>query len=179
MPHPTTGDAPWWSFGLLGLLLAIAGVFLLGNVVAATLAMALFLGAAMLVSGILQMIHAFWAKSWGGFLLSALIGLLYAAGGAALFAHPVAASLVLTLVLAVVLAASGVVRIVLAFRFWQRSGWMLLLSGVVGIFAGAVIISGWPASGLVVLGLCVGIDLIVHGIAWMVYAWTMRQGVLA
>lgn len=178
-PHPTTSEAPWWAYGLLGLLLAIGGLFLLGNIVAATLVTALFLGAAMLVSGIFQMIHAFWAKGWGGFFLSFLIGLLYAAGGAVLFAHPVAASLMLTLVLAVVLVASGIMRIVLAFRFWERWGWMLLLSGLIGILAGSIIISGWPATGLVVLGLCVGVDLIVHGIAWMTYGWTMRHQVPA
>jgi uncharacterized membrane protein HdeD (DUF308 family) len=47
----------------------------------------------------------------------------------------------------------------------------MLLSGVFGILAGLIIVTGFPMSGLWVLGLLLGIDLIAHGAAWLTYAW--------
>jgi len=51
-----------------------------------------------------------------------------------------------------------------------------VLSGAVAILAGGVILSGWPASGLWVLGLILGIDLVVHGVWWIVFAFVLRRG---
>jgi uncharacterized membrane protein HdeD (DUF308 family) len=34
--------------------------------------------------------------------------------------------------------------------------------------------SSWPLSGLWVLGLVVGVDLILHGIWWITSGWTAR-----
>ena len=48
--------------------------------------------------------------------------------------------------------------------------------GAVAIFAGGVILSGWPASGLWVLGLFLGIDLVMHGVWWIVFAFVLRRG---
>jgi uncharacterized membrane protein HdeD (DUF308 family) len=45
----------------------------------------------------------------------------------------------------------------------------MLISGAFGVLAGLVILTGFPMSGLWVLGLLLGIDLISHGIAWLVY----------
>jgi uncharacterized membrane protein HdeD (DUF308 family) len=54
---------------------------------------------------------------------------------------------------------------------WQQSGWVMVASGVFGVLAGLVILTGFPATGLWVLGLLLGIDLLSHGIGWLTYAW--------
>jgi uncharacterized membrane protein HdeD (DUF308 family) len=54
---------------------------------------------------------------------------------------------------------------------WREAGWVLLLSGVFGIVAGFVILTGFPMTGLWVLGFLLGVDLISHGIGWLAYAW--------
>lgn len=79
--------------------------------------------------------------------------------------------LILTWVLGLILMASGWVRIFLGFRNWAESGWLLLLSGIFGVLAGLVILVGWPATGLWVIGYLLGIDLIFHGVGWLVFAW--------
>jgi uncharacterized membrane protein HdeD (DUF308 family) len=66
---------------------------------------------------------------------------------------------------------SGLVRALVSVTHWQDAGWLMLLSGVFGILAGVVIITGFPMAGLWVLGLLLGIDLISHGVAWLTYAW--------
>ena len=48
-------------------------------------------------------------------------------------------------------------------------------SGIVGIAAGLVILAKWPVSGLWVLGLLVGIDLLLHGVWWISLGGRLRR----
>ncbi len=45
-----------------------------------------------------------------------------------------------------------------------------MLSGLFGIVAGLIILTGFPASGLWLLGLLLSFDLLSHGIGWLIYA---------
>ena len=80
-------------------------------------------------------------------------------------------AIVATTALGLVLFASGIVRILLSLRHWGDGGWLMLISGAFGMIAGLVILSGWPVTGLWVLGTLLGIDLIVHGLAWLAHGW--------
>ncbi len=168
-----SGD--WRVYALLGAALVALGLAAGSNLAAAAIASAVVFAALLIAAGALEVLHAFWARSWRGFLPSLLVGLLYLAGGWVLLANPVAASAALTALFAAALIASGVFRVVLAFRLWRRWGWMLLASGAIAIAAALVILSGWPASGLWVLGLCVAIDLVAHGAWWIAYGLDLRR----
>ncbi|MEY9395953.1 hypothetical protein ABIF79_002328 [Bradyrhizobium japonicum] len=54
---------------------------------------------------------------------------------------------------------------------WQQGGGIMLASGLFGVLAGLVILTGLPMTGLWVLGLLLGIDLLSHGIGWLTFAW--------
>ena len=77
----------------------------------------------------------------------------------------------LTWVLGIILIASGVVRFFLGIRNWAEAGWLLLLSGIFGVIAGLIILTGWPVTGLWVIGFLIGIDLIFAGVGWLIFAW--------
>jgi uncharacterized membrane protein HdeD (DUF308 family) len=162
---------PTWVRILLGIVLILAGLFVLGDVTLATLVSTLFIAAMAIVAGAFEIIHAFWTKGWGGFLWQILLGALYIAFGVVLWSQPVSGAMILTFALGLMLMISGIVRAYVSVTHWQDAGWLMLLSGVFGILAGAVIVTGFPASGLWVLGLLLGIDLITHGAAWLTYAW--------
>jgi len=100
-----------------------------------------------------------------------LLGILYIAFGIVLVSQPVASALILTYVLGLTLLISGFVRILLGISHWKDAGWIMLLSGAFGVLAGLVILTGFPMTGLWVLGFLLGVDLISHGIAWLGYAW--------
>jgi uncharacterized membrane protein HdeD (DUF308 family) len=100
-----------------------------------------------------------------------LLGILYMAFGIVLVGQPVASALILTYVLGMVLLISGFVRILLGISHWREAGWIMLLSGLFGVLAGLVILTGFPMTGLWVLGFLLGVDLISHGIGWLAYAW--------
>jgi len=172
--YRSSGTSMWGAY-LLGAVFVLAGFFVLGNVVLATLISAIVLGVVLLIAGISEVIQAFSAPHWRGLFLRLLIGVLYAVGGLMLIMDPLASSVLLTFAFGIALIASGIVRLFQAVQYWEWIGWLLLLSGIVGILAGAVILAKWPVSGLAVLGFLVGADLILHGVWWLALGWRMHH----
>ena len=162
---------PPWVCTLLGIVLIGAGILVLGDVVVATLISAMFIGVVAIIAGAFEIVHAFWTKGWGGFAWQIILGILYIAFGFMLVSQPVAGALALTYVLGLLLVVSGIVRIAIGIKHLKNSDWTMLISGILGLVAGLVILTGWPITGLKVLGFLLGIDLVVHGIAWLVYAF--------
>jgi uncharacterized membrane protein HdeD (DUF308 family) len=162
---------PSWVRLLLGGVLILAGLFVLGDAAMATIVSTLFIGFTAIAVGAFEIVHAFWTKGWGGFIWQLVLGILYIAFGAMIVNQPASGALVLTFVLGLILVASGVVRIVWGVRHWRSTGWIMVLSGLFGCVAGLIILVGWPLTGLWVLGVLLGIDLIAHGVAWLTYGW--------
>ncbi|MBR0697482.1 HdeD family acid-resistance protein [Bradyrhizobium lablabi] len=161
---------PLWVCVLLGLVMIGAGLLVLGDVALFTVISTIFIGWTAIVAGGFEIVHAFWTKGWGGFVWQLLLGALYLALGIVLLSQPVTGALILTYVLGLLLLLSGIVRILIGVSHWQ-TGWVILISGIFGTLAGLVILTGFPATGLWVLGLLLGIDLLSHGIGWLTYAW--------
>ena len=63
----------WFIF--LGLLLMVAGAAAIAFPLLGTLAVAVWTAIAFAIAGVAQTVHAFAARSWGGFLFDLLIGL--------------------------------------------------------------------------------------------------------
>lgn len=160
-----------WVRVLLGIVLVVGGLLVLGDIAVATLVSTVFIGLVAIVAGGFEIIHAFWTKGWGGFVWQIVLGTLYLAFGLVLLNQPVTGALILTYVLGLLLLLSGFVRVLVGFSHWRDAGWIMLISGAFGILAGLVILTGFPWTGLWVLGLMLGIDLISHGVAWLTYAW--------
>jgi uncharacterized membrane protein HdeD (DUF308 family) len=132
-------------------------------------------GMMMLIGGVSQVISAFWAGKWTGFVLQVLIGILYVIVGFIVVDAPAENAVALTLVIAAFLFIGGVVRIVvsLAERFpgW---GWVLL-NGLVTLLLGLLIYKRWPLSGLYVIGLFVGIEMIFNGWYWVMLSIGLKK----
>jgi uncharacterized membrane protein HdeD (DUF308 family) len=168
----TTGLAPLrtksgWIVAL-GVVYVIAGVVALGSVVFATVVTVFVVGVMMLIAGVAEVINAFQIKSWGKFLLWLLLGVLYIVAGFATFENPLLAATLFTLLLGFSLLASGLMRIVLAFSMKEEMPWIwVAVSGVITFLLGLIILAHWPVSGLYILGLFLGIDLIIVGMGWI------------
>jgi hypothetical protein len=76
-------------------------------------------------------------KGWGGFFYWLLSGLLYGAAGVIAFIDPALAAVALTLVLAIALITSGILRIWMGIRRLRPApGWgWVVASGVVSVLA--------------------------------------------
>src|SRR6185312_3128616 len=166
----------WGWFVALGILLLIFGGIALGNLFIATVASVYLVGTLMLVGGIVEIIHSFGVKTWGGFFWWLLSGLLYAVAGFLAFYNPLLASAVLTFLLAVSLIASGLLRLWIGIRNRRERGWgWIVAGGVVSIIAGLIIASGWPVNSLWVLGLFLSIDLIFQGWTFIAFGLALRS----
>lgn len=166
----------WGWLLALGILMIILGAIAVGAPVVATIAVQFMLGWLLVISGIAEAIHAFMAKGWRGFLLELLSALLYVAVGVLLLVNPLEGALALTIVLAVFLIVEGIFKIIMAFRVRDHDGWgWLLASGIVSVVLGVLIWAQWPASGLWVFGLLVGIQLLFTGWALVMVALAAKR----
>ncbi len=165
------------ALGLVSIVLGTLGFYM---TFALTLASVLFFGVLILVAGVFQLVHAFTCTGWKSVLWHVLIALLYIAAGVDIMLNPARASLVLTLVLAGILVAVGVLRSVMAFQLRPASGWFWpLISGLVSIALGGMIVAQWPDSGLWVIGLFVAIELIFNGWSYVLIALAARKAARA
>jgi uncharacterized membrane protein HdeD (DUF308 family) len=159
----------------LGIIYVVAGLVALGSVVLATVATVFVVGIMMVIAGVAEVINAFQIKTWGKFLLWLLLGVLYIVAGFVTFENPLLAAALLTLLLGVSLVASGIMRIVLAFSMKEGAPWIwVALSGTITLLLGLVILAHWPVSGLYILGLFLGIDLVLAGASWISVGFGLR-----
>ena len=165
----------WFWFVLLGFALVVMGSIALSAVGIASLATAAALGVLLLISGLFEIIGAFWSRRWSGFFLHLLYGVLSFVVGMLFLRAPLDALLVLTLLVACLLMVSGIFKIVAAlshrFAMW---GWTLV-SGILDLILGILIWMEWPESALWVLGLFLGITLIFRGVNWIALGFGLRS----
>jgi uncharacterized membrane protein HdeD (DUF308 family) len=77
----------------------------------------------------------------------------------------------LTLVVALLFLADGILEIIMAYRLRPHSGWgWVLASGVAALIAGVLIASQLPSSATWVLGVLVGIKMIMTGWSFIALA---------
>lgn len=165
----------WFWFVLLGVALMIMGCVALGSVVIATLATAVAIGVLLLIGGVAEIVGAFWARGWSGFLLHVLSGVLSIVVGVLFLRAPVDAVLAMTLLLACLLMVGGIFRIVAALSY-RFAGWgWPLAGGIVDVILGMMIWMGWPETSVWVIGMFVGISLLFRGANWIGLGMALRS----
>jgi uncharacterized membrane protein HdeD (DUF308 family) len=170
-----TLSSKWGWLLALGILMIVLGVLAIAAPKPATLAVQFLLGWILVVGGIAEGIHAFMAQGWRGFLFELLSAILYLVVGVLLLTNPIGGALALTIVLAVFLIVEGIFKILMAFRVRDHRGWgWLAASGVLSVILGLMIWAEWPYSGLWVIGLLVGIQLVFTGWSLVMLALAAR-----
>ncbi len=150
-------------FLCLGAVLIVIGTIAIGSVELMTMVSVIFLGWLLIFGGLFEIIHGFARRAWGGFFINLMGGALYAVTGILMVTHPEVAAVTLTLMIAMLLIVAGTFRIFVAFSTpMHHRGW-LILNGAISLLLGFSIMSWWPASGLWVIGLFIGIDMIFDG----------------
>jgi len=145
-----------------------------------TMAVELYVGWILLLSGIMGLVVMFFAPNVSAFLWTLLTAALTLFAGVVLLWHPVEGVVSLTLLLVAFFIAEGVFQLAaaLAYRttFPESWGWMFF-SGLVDLALAGLLIAGWPGSAAWALGLTVGINLISSGVATTIVASTVRNAV--
>lgn len=171
--------AKWGWFVALGVALVVVGILAFSDVIAFAVVSVIFIGAMMVIGGILQILHAFMTKGWRAFALNLFMGALYVLAGWIVMREPAKGSVVLTLFVIAALLAGGIVRIMVALQHRHLARWWLLLvGGVVSIILAvilAIVLYGMlPWSGLWILGTLIAVELLVQGLAWVHFGFSLR-----
>lgn len=161
---------------VLSVVLILTGAAAIALPHIATLSAELMFGACLAVAGVVQVIQAFGAQSWRPMLLQFAIGILYVGCGALLLANPIVGVIALTVALAATFVVEGVLRIVFGFKLRPNDGWLLVIvSGVVAIIAGVMIWAGLPATATWVIGMLVGVNMVMSGVAFLMLTFTAKD----
>lgn len=160
----------------IGIALIILGSIAIGSAEVMTMVSVMFIGWILIFAGIFEVVHGFARRAWGGFFINLMGGLLYAVTGLLMVTHPGVAAITLTFMIAMLLIVAGTFRLFVAFSTpIHHRGW-LILNGVISLFLGFSIMSSWPVSGLWVIGLFIGIDMIFDGWTELMLALSSGSG---
>lgn len=167
----------WYWFLALGIAMLFIGTFAITSacIVSVTVTVTWLFGFLILGGGIAQIASAFTIGRWSGTLVHLLLGVLYAVVGMMIIEEPADSAVRLTLMLALFLIVSGIFRVVSSLiERYPGWGWVLL-NGSITLLLGLLIKKQWPLSGLWVIGLFAGIDLILNGWSWIMLAVAVRR----
>jgi uncharacterized membrane protein HdeD (DUF308 family) len=163
----------WVTFaGIAMLVLGTAALVYTGT---ATIASVVLFGSLLMLAGAMEIVHAFEVRTWSGFFLYLLDGIVRAAVGTYMVLYPGSGAQALTLVLSFYFIVAGVFRtigsVILRFPSW---GWSVA-SGTLAVVLGVMLAMQWPASGQWFIGLAVGLDLIFSGWALLMFAAAIKK----
>ncbi len=178
-PHsPIAGSAPpvsdeFWKL----VVLEGSGLVVLGLLAAvlpkiASLAVSLMTGWLLLIAGLFRFASIFSAREVPGYWSSMLLAAMTAILGALLVIFPANGVLSLTIALTIYLCAHGLASLSVASSMRGATGqWFWLALGAAADFLLAgLVIEGGPSSAPLILGLYVGINLVVAGVALILAA---------
>ncbi len=164
----------WGWFLAFGIGLLALGVVAVARSVTATVASMLFFGWLLVIASVFEIIQAVMVGHWAGFFHHLMGAILFGVMGLLLVTRPVISAEAVTFVMAIFFLIGGLFELigsfVIALPGW---GWQAA-DGVITIILGALVLAQWPASGLWVIGLFIGIDLIFYGCAWIALALGLR-----
>lgn len=165
----------WGWFVTLGIIDLVLGGVASTNLMLANLASVLLIGAAVLVSGIFQIVHAFLARRLRGFLFWLASSLVYAAAGAIILYDPVLASLQLSLLAGAFLVVAGLIRTWAGFHARPAAGWRwIVAAGALTLLIGVIVIAAWPGIGAWLFGAMLVADLIFQGWGYVAFGMMLR-----
>lgn len=165
----------WGWIVALGLVFLLAGVVALYNVTTATLVTVLWIGAAMIVAGGMEIVTAFQVRDWSRAIFLGVLGAVTVLAGVVTFQNPALAAISLTTLIAVALIAAGVLKFIIAWHIRDLGPWALVaLSGAVSLLLGVLLLAEWPISGMYALGLFMAVTLVMEGAAWLVTGFALK-----
>jgi uncharacterized membrane protein HdeD (DUF308 family) len=165
----------WGWFLALGIGVLILGIAAVIRSVTATVVSMLFFGWLLVLASGIEIAQAVLVGHWAGFFQHLLAAILFGIVGLLLVTRPVKSAEVLTVLMAMFFLVGGLFQIVgsiaVALPGW---GWQVA-DGLITLVLGLLVLAEWPTSGVWVIGLFIGIDLIFYGAAWIALALGLRS----
>ena len=172
IPHEV---AQYWGWFLaFGLALVVLGVAAIVRAVTATIISMLFFGWLLVLASGIEIAQAVLVGHWAGFFQHLVAAILFGVVGVIIITRPLISAEVMTVFIATFFLIGGLFQLISALAV-ATPGWgWHVADGIITALLGVLVLAQWPASGLWVIGLFVGIDLIFYGGAWIALALGLR-----
>jgi uncharacterized membrane protein HdeD (DUF308 family) len=166
------------AFYIESVLLVILGMIAIAAPFYATLSIELIIAWVLLFGGIAQLYKSIQTFKNPGGAISLVSALIYIVTGILMLVYPMTGIMSLTLLVGIFFALEGLTKIVFSFKLKPAENWgWLLFSGIIALLMAAIILSGWPATSLWVIGLLVGINLLFFGFSLFAIAFNAPKQV--
>jgi len=165
----------WGWFLAFGIGLVLLGILAIARAVAATVISVMFFGWLLVIAAGIEVAQAIMVGKWAGLYHHWLAAVLFAVVGALLIWRPVASAEVLTLLMGAFFLVAGLFQLITPFVVSLPDWGWHALSGLITLLLGILVLAQWPVSGLWVIGLFGGIELVFYGVAWIALALDLRS----
>jgi len=164
----------WGWFLAFGVALLLIGVIAIVRSVTATIVSMLFFGWLLVLACGIEIAQAVMVGHWAGFFHHLVAAVLFGVTGVLMVTRPVLSAEVATMLIALFFLVSGLFQFFGSIWVAQPGwGWQAA-DGIIAFVLGLLVLAQWPASGLWVIGLFIGIDLFFYGAAWIAIALGLR-----
>jgi uncharacterized membrane protein HdeD (DUF308 family) len=164
-----------WSIAL-SVLMIISGMLAIIIPPIAGIAVTIFVGWLLVISGVMHFVYAWHTRGAGGIILELFLGIAYSFVGVYVLLRPLQGMVSLTLALAIYLLVESALEFALAIRLrpLPGSGW-LFVDAIITVILAAMIWRTWPSSAAWVLGTLVGISMLFSGMARLMISLAARR----
>jgi uncharacterized membrane protein HdeD (DUF308 family) len=167
----------WLGFLVLGIISLILGSAAIMTPLVATGFVVLLVGAVLLINGISQLIHCFKANKTGSFIWGLITAVIFIIAGGLVLARPLLGAVTLTLIMSIFFILEGITKIATGFQLRPAPRWnWLFFSGLLSLFLGIIIFSGWPGDTIWIPGMFLGIDLVFGGWSLVMVSLAAKRG---
>ena len=179
---PADPEPPAWAQAWQVIMVAAVATFAIGLILliwpkATVVVVAALIGAALLVTGIIRLIHGFTEPGASGGTRAAyiIIGLLAALAGLYCLRHISVTVVLLAFIVGVFWTLHGLVDLIVAATSGPGTGRGLrAVTGALSLAAGLIVMF-WPTISLTVLVFVIGIWLVMYGLIMALMAWQVRR----
>jgi len=165
----------WGWFLAFGVSLALLGFVAIARSVAATVVSMLFFGWLLLIAAGVEVVQAIMVGKWAGLFQHWLHAVLFGVLGAMIVWRPVVTAEIITLLIGAFFLVAGLFQLITPFVVSLPDWGWHALNGLITLVLGIFILAQWPVSGLWVIGLFLGIELVVYGVTWIALALKLRS----
>lgn len=157
-----------------GILLALLGLVALFTPFVTGIALTVLLGAVLVVGALVHVAAAFSAGSAMGVVWQLVLGIIYGFAGISVLTNPIFGLTTLTLLVIAFFVAEGVIQLVWAATGEVGSRLWFGLSGIITLLLAAFLWAGFPVTAVWAVGVFFGVNLLVTGVAMVMYGRKQR-----
>lgn len=166
----------WTKWLLVGVLSIAFGAVVLSNTVVASMSITLLTGILFAAAGGLQIIGGITDGGMGNKVWNVILGVMMAFLGISFITNPLEGAISLALLVTILVAAGGVLRMFLAWQMRQTQYfWAMLISGSFSLLLAGLIFADFERISVELLGILLGVELVFNGVGLVVLGLFLRK----